>query len=218
MSKRIGLKQLAFILVLAGTLATLPPRASGDTYFGLGYMTRSFSAGEADTVYKLKSLMLTAGKRFDLSGGWDLTLDAGLTMANFNGLVFNDLPLSLQIDSGAMPGLVIGARLDKRLWTLDEFVIELEATARASLTLKKSWDIEDLAVEGNAKGTNWWAEASVGPKFSYNFFGSFVPSLKIAASISRAATRGRDIGRPLSVPKEDPEGQGLHRGRFRRPV
>lgn len=182
MSKRIGPKQLALILLLAGVLAPLPLKASGETYFGLGYMTRSFSAGEADTVYKLKSLMLTAGKRFNLSEGWDLTLEGGLTMANFNGLIFNDLPLSLQIDSGAMPGLVIGARLDKRLWTMDEFVVELETTARASLTLKKSWDLEDLAVDGNAKGTNWWAEASVGPKFSYNFFGSFVPSLKIAAS------------------------------------
>ncbi len=182
MSKSNGLKRLAFVLVLGAVMAPLSLQAAGRTYFGLGYTTRAYSAGDTGVIYKMKSMQITAGKSFELSDGWNLTLDGGLALNNFNGLVLNELPVSLEIASGSMPGLVLGARLDTRLWTMEEFVVELETDVRASVSLKKSWDLEDFAVDGKAKGTNWMAEASIGPRISYRFFGSFVPSLKIAAS------------------------------------
>jgi len=182
MPKSMRLKSIISILFLISAVAAVPSPAGADTIFGIGYLTRSFSSGEEDTVYKLKTLMLSTGQSFDFSSGWKLKLEAGFALSNFNGLAFNGLPVSLEYSAGGMPGVALGASIGKAFWLLDEFVIELQGRVRSSLSLKKNWTLEGFAVPGNASGTNWWAEASVGPKISYHFFGKFVPYLSIAGS------------------------------------
>jgi hypothetical protein len=137
---------------------------------------------EGDTEdYRIAAGLVSARAGFVLSPRVSLGLTAGLSLSDFSGLVFRDLPISLELGSGTLKGLALGAELEAVLFNFEDF--EIGATGRfvSSFGLARTWPLEDFAVPGEAKGKANWMEASAGPRLSYRFSGGFVSYLEVAA-------------------------------------
>ena len=130
----------------------------------------------------------TVAARADLGfrKGVVLSLSAGLSLTDFEGLAFNSLPITLEFAGPSISGLVLGAEVLAPLLKSSDF--EISGTGRFvySLGMSKTWPLEDFAVEGKAKGKPGWMEASVGPRVSYLFFGRVIPYLEVCARWLRA--------------------------------
>lgn len=178
----------AMTLALAFGLAGLPAlRASEDESAfrtGISYdgLSRTVTWDGGTHQSKVKADSFTARETILVKPGLAVELMAGLSLSNFNGLVFRNLPVSLDYEAGATAGLLLGCGLRARLLGAGDFEIEGVGRFVYSLGFKKNWPLQGFAVEGNSQGRSNWLVASLGPRISYRFFGSFVPYVTISAS------------------------------------
>ena len=179
-----GLVALGIGLVLAtvspSTAAEPKPRS-----LTAGVVFDHFSSTvvwEGDTeASRVRSSLVSARAGFDLGRDVTLSLTAGLSLSDFNALVFRDLPISLEFGSAALKGLALGAELEAVLINFGDFEIGAAGRFVSSFGLARTWPLEDFAVPGEAKGKGNWMEASAGPRLAYRLSRGFVPYLEVAA-------------------------------------
>jgi hypothetical protein len=160
---------------------------------------RSFTAGvvfdhfsrtvvwEGDTeAARVLGNLVSARAGFDLGRGVTLCLTAGLSLSDFDDLVFRDLPISLEFGSAALKGFALGAEIEAVLINFGDFEIGAAGRFVSSFGLARTWPLEDFAVPGEAKGKANWMEASAGPRLAYRFSRGFIPYLEVAARWLRA--------------------------------
>jgi len=178
----------AMALTLALSLAGLPAlqASENESAFrtGISYdrLSRTVTWDGATQQSKVSADSFTARETILIKPGLAVEIIAGLSLSNFNGLVFRDLPVSLDYEAGATTGLLLGCGIRARLLGTDDFEIEGVGRFVYSLGFKKTWPLQGFAVEGNVQGCQDWLVASLGPRISYRFFGSFVPYVTISAS------------------------------------
>jgi len=178
----------AGILILAAGLAAAEPKIK-PLAVGLSYENLSRTVvwkGDPDSS-RIKANLVSARADLGFGKGIVLSLNAGLALSDFEDLIFDDLPISLQYGGSALKGLLVGAEVVAPLHRFSDF--ELSGTGRilAAFGMSKTWPLEGFAVEGEAEGTSNWMEAAVGPRISYLFFGRFVPYIEISARWLRAS-------------------------------
>jgi hypothetical protein len=117
---------------------------------------------------------------FEIVRGFTFGVLAGYTLSNFDGLVFRQLPFSLDYEAGANNGFVLGAQLQKSLATSGFWEITAEAQFLASLGSTQTFTIGQLNTSGtfDAKGT--WMHVQVGPTVIYRGFELFSPYVGVA--------------------------------------
>lgn len=189
--RRGGFRRLAGLgigLVLAAAAASAAE--SKVRSFTAGVVFDHFSttvvwAGDAETSRVLAN-MVSARAGFDLGPGLKFGLTAGLSLSDFNTLVFRDLPISLEFGSAALQGIALGAEVEAALFDFGDIEISAAGRIVSSFGLAKTWPLEGFAVPGQAVGKANWMEAWAGPRLAYRFSAGFVPYLEAAVRWLRA--------------------------------
>lgn len=176
---------MLFLLSLSlafNTQAAAAKNFLSQTGLSFNYLTRTYTSSEdKDTNNKLSVLVLSLFKDFNFAHNWSFNLSAGIAINNFNGLIFNRLPISLEYQAGVTPAIYFGASLSRKIMSVDEFAIDLTAKARSSLGFKKSWNLQGFGEPGISSGTNYWLDIALGPRLFYNISGNFIPYISVAA-------------------------------------
>lgn len=135
--------------------------------------------GDASSSRILANLV-SARAEFGFGKGILVGLSAGLVLTDFKDLTFTSLPISLQFDAPPLTGFSLGAEAVAPILEFSDF--EISGTGRFvySFGMSKTWPLEDFAVAGKAAGSTSWAEASLGPRVSYLFFGRVVPYVEVS--------------------------------------
>ena len=178
------------ILVWLAALALVPAglRAQNDVPAGLHlkpgfnfeYLSRTLSW---DNDTHMSTVILPTGYfsvDYEVARGFTFGVLAGYTLSNFDGLVFRQLPFSLDYEAGAINGFVLGAQMQKSLVTSGFWEITADAQFLASLGSTQTFTIDQLNTSGsfNAKGT--WMHLQVGPTVIYRGFELFSPFIGAA--------------------------------------
>ena len=187
MRKRSGgawrLISLGTALVLAATHA--PAAESKVKTFMAGLNIDHFSrtiVWDGDTASsRLRANLVLARADFGFGKGLTLSLSAGLSLTDFEGLAFGTLPITIEYNASPMKGLVLGAELETLLFKSGNFEIKAAGRFVSSFGMSKTWPLEGFAVQGEAKGRSNWMEASAGPRLAYLLSGAFLPYLEVNA-------------------------------------
>lgn len=201
MRKRTSGLLCALLLELAlGLVAARPSEAAENRLaFGSGisyeHFVRTITWDDKAHQSKARADLITARGVVEFKPGLTIEVAAGLSLSNLNGLVFRNLPISLDYEAGAVTGLLLGAGVRAKLLSLSDFEIEGAGCFVYSLGFTKSWPLEGFAVEGNSQGGPTWFRASVGPRISYIFSSKFVPYVSVAADwFSGSFTMDQTLG------------------------
>jgi hypothetical protein len=148
--------------------------------FNFEYLSRTLSW---DNDAYMSTLILPTGYvslDFEIVRGFNFGVIAGYSLSNFNGLIFRQLPFSLDYEAGANSGFVLGAQLQKSLVTSGFWEITVEAQYLAALGSTAIFTIDQLNTPGqfDAKGT--WMHFQIGPTVIYRGFELFSPFVGVA--------------------------------------
>jgi hypothetical protein len=191
-SGRVGrLLFLGAVFVLASGEASAAESKIKTLMAGLNYDYFSRTVvWDGDTVpSRIQASLVSARADVGFGKGLTLSLSAGLSLTDFEGLAFGTLPISLAFDASPIKGLVLGAELEAPLIEYGDFEIKAAGRLVSSFGMSKTWPLEGFAVEGKAKGRSNWMEASAGPRVAYLLSGAFVPYLEVSARWLRADFR-----------------------------
>lgn len=177
------LSALILILVLAGFAPAQDsmPRFGGLTLksgVGFEYMHRTIDWGD-DTDSAMKSLLLTISAEFELQDGFSITAIAGYSMANFESLIFREVPLSVDLEVGNIGGIVLGAEVEKSLFFWREFTFFGNGRLLSYLGSDSEWNIPGLNVEGVLNGKPTWMQGQIGPRVVYEGLDDFHPYMYV---------------------------------------
>jgi len=179
---------LAACLLLAGTAAG---RAQERGLFqglniklGLGAdaLSRNVQWDKGPDGSKLKAYNVFLASEFEFPVDLTLGLFAGLSFSDFKGLLFQNLPFSVDYQAGAVQGILLGGEFRKGLFSFGNF--ETEATARfvSSLGSTKKWPIEGFAIKGETQGKPKWSQLNAGASLVYAAYKNFRPYLGLSLS------------------------------------
>jgi hypothetical protein len=111
--------------------------------------------------------------------GFSIGLLAGYGFSNFNGLVFRQLPFSIDYEADSIGAFLIGAEINKTM--LSSGFFEMGAVVRYVLYLgsTKNFTIDQLNENGtfDVKGT--WMRLQAGPIFYYRGYENLSPFLSV---------------------------------------
>lgn len=169
-----------------GFIAALGPAALGQgrassfhpgLEFEYGSRTVGWTEDGQELTSKMTSLLFSLVLEYEVQPGLALAARVGYASTSFDSLIFRRLPLSVELDSGGMSGLLLGVDAEKALFTGETYSMDVVAQFLASLGFRKEWDIPGLAVEGSAQGKPTWMRASFGPVLTYRGWESMTPFL-----------------------------------------
>lgn len=178
-----GLAALGISMALASAPLSAADAGSRPFRAGVNYDFLSRTVvWEGDTEASLlKAHILSAVAEKGLGDAVTFSLAAGLSLSDFRGLVFDGLPITLELGSAAVRGIALAAEVTAVLARTGDFEIGAAGRFVYSFGLDKTWPLEDFAVEGEAVGRANWMEASAGARVTYKLLGGFVPYIEAAA-------------------------------------
>lgn len=152
-----------------------------DVQTGLGFEYFSRTILWDDEAYSttLRSYLFTLNTAFAIQGGFTLNVILGYTLSNLDGLIFRQLPISIELGVGELGGFLIGTGLSRTLMELGDVEILGQGEFVFYYGLRQEWDIPGLNVEGTVSGRPIWMRGTVGPVFKYNGFEDFSPYLSL---------------------------------------
>jgi hypothetical protein len=186
-------RAVALSLSLAWAASLAPAAEPGARSHTVGVVFEHLSRtvvwqGEAGAS-RVRANQVAARAGLELGRGFSLGLTAGLSLSGFDDLVFDGLPVSLELGSTTLKGVVLGAELEAALFDLGD--VEIGAAGRfvSSFGLARTWPLEGFAVPGEASGKVNWMEASAGPRVMYRVSRVFAPYLEAAVRWFRVDAR-----------------------------
>jgi len=177
---------LAAVLVMGGTARG---QAAGPGIFhdvsvklglGTGYVSRTVRWDGSQS--SIKAFTIGLSSEFEFPFALTAGLFAGLGLTNYEGAVFNHLPITLRYQAGSVASLVFGAEIRKKIMTFGDFETGAAATFVTSIGMNKTWPLNGFAVTGEARATPDWTEFTIGPTVSYRGYRDIVPYLAVQAS------------------------------------
>ena len=144
---------------------------------GLEYQSFDLSINWDDDQYtsKLKSHIFSLNTQFEIKAGIRLNAIIGYALPNFSGLIFRQLPFSVELSSGKTQGILVGAGADVSFINYKDIEIGARAQFVYYKGSEKKWDIPGLSVSGTITGKPSWQRISVGPVVIYRGFDYFFP-------------------------------------------
>jgi hypothetical protein len=158
---------------------------------GLSYdhFARSVVWKGDDAGTKIRTHTLTARAEIGLASGPVFSLGVGLSFADFPGLTFDALPISLEFSGATLKGFSLAAEAAAPIRRFGDFEIGAAGRIVYSFGISRSWALEGFAVEGRAEGQPSWLEIAAGPRVSYLIFGRVVPYVEVTARMLWAGFR-----------------------------
>lgn len=146
---------------------------------GIGYefFSRTITWDDDQYTSKLKSYFFTFNTEFEFGKRFYFNAILGYAIpgSSYKGLTFRELPISVELDVGAIKGYLIGMEVKKSLIYAKDLRIDALGQFFYYMGSKKELEIPDLVVEGTVEGDPSWKRVSIGPVFTYTGFDSFYP-------------------------------------------
>jgi hypothetical protein len=141
----------------------------GFEYFNrtVGWDENAFASSVRGYVYSLQG-------EVELRRGLAACFQAGYALSDFGGLVFRELPFSVEYQAGGTGGLFVGGGFKARASASKTFDVELTASLDVFFGFGSDWALEGLAVEGSLEGRPSWTRVAVGPVLWYKGLAYFV--------------------------------------------
>jgi hypothetical protein len=149
---------------------------------GFEYFNRTISWDDESFVSPLKSYLMTFQGGYKILDGLYLGGIIGYASSDFKSLIFRELPVSLEMDKGAIGGILFGGDAVFTFYETDKFDFSVFGQYIYYNGGKKQWDIQGLAVDGTATGKPKWSRATLGVSVRYLASEPLLPYLTIAYS------------------------------------
>ena len=179
---------LGFVCLAAGFFQPVAVRAQDGEMgririkpgLGVEYFSRTIVWDEGLSSSKLKTTIGLVRAEVELEKGFLLGLCGGYSLSNFNGMIFRQLPFSIDYEAGNIGSFFWGADLDKNLFSLDPYEIGVQAQFVMSLGRQKELAVSGLNQTGTLIGKGRWQRAGIGPVIRYTGYEDFIPFLAIS--------------------------------------
>lgn len=116
---------------------------------------------------KLKSYLFSTNTEISVVDGFSFHIILGFSLSNFDNLIFRELPFSVELGVKEIGGILLGSEINKRLFYLSEYEINLDGQFVYYYGFNNEWDIPDLNVDGTLIGSPTWMRAQIGPTIRY---------------------------------------------------
>jgi hypothetical protein len=185
--RRLALGAAGLMLVLSTSLSAQAPAEAQNPAgvhirpgLGVEYFNRLITWDDEAYTSKVKALLFTFNLEVEPVRNFSLNLVLGYSLANFDGLVFRQMPFSVDLEAGFLSGMLLGGGLKQKFVVSSEFEMDLEAQFVTYLGSKSSWDIRGLNEDGILDGKPTWYRVQAGPVFWYKGFMYFSPYLRVS--------------------------------------
>lgn len=139
------------------------------------YVNLTINWDDEEFTSKLKSHLIGLTTQFEISEGINLNVLIGYAFSDFKGLIFRQIPFSVDLSSGGTQGFLIGAGADASLFYYKDIEIGARGQFVYYLGSEKEWDIPGLSASGTVTGKPSWYRLAVGPIMTYRGFDYFFP-------------------------------------------
>ncbi|MFC2163871.1 hypothetical protein ACFLT2_02595 [Acidobacteriota bacterium] len=153
----------------------LPNQMTFGAGVGFEYFNRTISWDDGELTSPLKTLMLTLNADIEIIDGLTLGAIVGYASSNMDALMFRELPISLELNSGSISGFALGAEAEFVFYRTYDFALSAIGQFLYYSGGTKEWDIPGLSVEGKAKGKPKWSRGIIGLSFEYTGMDYFFP-------------------------------------------
>jgi hypothetical protein len=144
------------------------------------FMSRTISWDDDTRTSKLKGPLGYFSLEFEPLSGLGVALIGGYAFSDPSGLVFRQLPFSIDYEAGSIGGVYIGAEVRKTLLTAGFWEIGLEGRYGFFLGSTAIFDFEEVAEDGQIDVKGHWMRVQIGPAVIYRGFELFSPFLTVA--------------------------------------
>lgn len=155
-----------------------------DNYFKLGvgfeYFNRGIKWDDSEEFTKLKSFLFYLKPEYTLMDRITIGAILGYSLSNLNGVTFQELPFSVEMEVGNIGGFLLGGDVDIALVQSGDFEIGAIGRYVYYSGSEKTWDMPDLVVEGSVTGKPKWQRLTAGLKVSYLIYEYITPYLFVA--------------------------------------
>ncbi len=112
---------------------------------GLSAEYFSFTIGWDEDVNtsKLKSYLFSTNTEIEIIDGFSIHVILGYSLSNFDNLTFRQLPFSVELGVREIGGLLVGTEINKRLFYLSEYEINLHGEFVYYYGFNDEWEMPD---------------------------------------------------------------------------
>jgi len=180
-------RRVAVIILGAGILflPAVAPALAAERSFRLqagvdaDLFSRSVVWDERTGSSVLKSALGTVRVGLELPGGASFALLAGYGTINGNGLIFRNLPFSIDYEGGSLGSILTGAEALVPLFKPGKWEVGVSGRVLLSFGLGGEWTLTELAQIGTFSGRADALMLQVGPRLAYRGFETFTPYLTV---------------------------------------
>jgi len=191
------------------------PREGGRTFLfqagaGAEYFTRSLAWDDDTGASTLSAGLALARFGVAFDKGPSLAVLAGYGLSDWNGLIFRDLPFSIDYRAGAIGGPVLGAETEIPLLETGPWNFSAGGRILFSLGSSKAWALTGLGETGNLDGKGRWTRIQFGPTVTYRGFETFSPFVAVYYDgLWGTFTMNEEIGILTGSEEKKIRGQGV---------
>ncbi|MFC2167151.1 hypothetical protein ACFLQZ_04220 [Acidobacteriota bacterium] len=128
---------------------------------------------------QLKSYLFSTNTEISINDGFSIHLILGYSLSNYDNLTFRELPFSVELGVKEIGGILLGSEINKRLFYLSEYEINLYGQFVYYYGFNNEWNIPDLNVEGTLTGIPTWMRTQIGPSIRYEGLNNIFPFIRI---------------------------------------
>jgi hypothetical protein len=129
---------------------------------------------------QVRSLVGLLHLDFEIQKGSLFGVLFGYSLTNFNGLIFRQIPFSVDYQAGSIGGFLVGADIGQNLISAGYFEMKAMAQFVIYLGSIKNLQVTTLNADGKLEAKpDHWMRAQIGPVFSYRGFENFSPFLSV---------------------------------------
>jgi len=171
--RRLPASAVIIFLAVAAAAAAQPRTQPPGSGMRLGLRVEYFSQAVSwdDTGGKstsdLNSALAAAVLQFRLGRDSWTSFFVGYGSSDISGLMFRELPFSVDYQAGAGGGLALGTEFDFALAAGRRARVGIQGEVTAFLGSSRKWDIPGLAIAGSLEGKPTWVRARVGPVLAF---------------------------------------------------
>jgi hypothetical protein len=172
-SRRLPASAVVLFLAVASAAApqtrTEPPGSRLRLGFRVDYFSQAVRWDDlnGESTSDLKATLAAAVLQFRLGRDSSASLLVGYGSSDVSGLMFRQLPFSIDYQGNAVGGLTLGAEFDFALAAAPRVRLSAQGEVIAFLGSSRKWDIPGLAVAGSLEGKPTWVRARVGPMLAF---------------------------------------------------
>jgi len=190
-------------------------RFSAGAEFEYFKRTLTWDANTED-ISKINSTLFTFLPGIEINNRFYLRGIIGYTQSNFDAITFRELPISIEMETGGLGGLLFGGELEVFMLETGDIEIGGKAQYVYYSGSEKIWEVPGLNADGNVTGKTKWNRIQAGLTLTYVGLGNVYPYISAAYdNLSGTYNLKQAIGEPGQELRGDQERTFSSRGKFR---